>query len=85
VVGKHLAILLPPERFHELEEIRAKVRFAALSGYRGAGQKERWSDDYLSLSVSPIRDLQGKIVGFLRIRRTSRRKSAMSGLQSLIK
>ncbi len=68
VVGKHLAILLPPERFHELEEIRAKVQISGgLRDIEVRGKRKDGVLIYLSLSVSPIRDLQGKIVGFLRI------------------
>ncbi|HEX4989580.1 MAG TPA: PAS domain S-box protein, partial [Candidatus Binatia bacterium] len=68
VVGKHLAILLPPERFHELEEIRAKVQISgALRDIEVRSKRKDGVMIYLSLSVSPIRDLQGKIVGFLRI------------------
>ena len=68
VIGKHLAILLPPERFHELEEIRAKVQISgALRDIEVRSKRKDGVMIYLSLSVSPIRDLQGKIVGFLRI------------------
>ena len=68
VVGNHLAILLPPERFHELEEIRSKVQISgALRDIEVRSKRKDGVMIYLSLSVSPIRDLQGKIVGFLRI------------------
>ena len=68
MIGKHLSILLPPERFHELEEMRAKVQISGV--LRDIEVRSKRKDGvmiYLSLSVSPIRDLQGKIVGFLRI------------------
>jgi PAS domain S-box-containing protein len=68
VIGKHLSILLPPERFHELEEMRAKVEISG--GLRDIEVRSKRKDGamiYLSLSVSPIRDVEGKIVGFLRI------------------
>ena len=68
VIGKHLAILLPSERFHELEEMRAKVQISgALRDIEVRSKRKDGVMIYLSLSVSPIRDLQGKIVGFLRI------------------
>ena len=68
VIGNHLSILLPPERFHELEEIRAKVQISgALRDIEVRSKRKDGVMIYLSLSVSPIRDLQGKIVGFLRI------------------
>ena len=68
VIGKHLSILLPPERFHELEEMRAKVQISgALRDIEIRSKKKDGVMIYLSLSVSPIRDLDGKIVGFLRV------------------
>ena len=68
VIGKHLSILLPPERFHELEEMRAKVQISgALRDIEIRSKKKDGVMIYLSLSVSPIRDLEGKIVGFLRV------------------
>jgi PAS domain S-box-containing protein len=68
VIGKHLSILLPPERFHELEEMRAKVQISgALRDIEVRSKKKDGVIIYLSLSVSPIRDLEGKIVGFLRV------------------
>jgi PAS domain S-box-containing protein len=68
VIGKHLSILLPPERFYALEETRTKVQIAgALRDMEVRGKKKGGTMIYLSLSVSPIRDLEGQIVGFLRI------------------
>jgi PAS domain S-box-containing protein len=68
VIGKHLSILLPPERLHELEEMRTKVQ---LSGpLRDIEVRSKRKDGviiYLSLSVSPIKDAQEKIVGLLRV------------------
>ena len=68
VIGKHLSILLPPDRVHELEEMRAKVQISgALRDIEIRSKKKDGVLIYLSLSVSPIRDLEGKIVGFLRV------------------
>jgi PAS domain S-box-containing protein len=68
VIGKHLSILLPPERFHELEEMRAKVEISgALRDIEVRSKRKDGVMIYLSLSVSPIRDVEGKIVGFLRV------------------
>jgi PAS domain S-box-containing protein len=68
VIGKHLSMLLPPERSHELEEIRTKVQ---LSGpLRDIEVRTKRKDGViilLSLSVSPISDADGKIVSFLRL------------------
>ena len=68
VVGNHLSILLPPERFRELEEMRAKVAISgALRDLEVRSKRKDGEMIYLSLSVSPIRDVEEKIVGFLRV------------------
>jgi PAS domain S-box-containing protein len=68
VIGKHLSMLLPPERFHELEEMRAKVEISgALRDIDVRAKKKDGGIIYLSLSVSPIREVEGKTVGFLRV------------------
>ena len=68
VIGNHLSILLPPERFHELEEMRAKVQnYGPIRDIEVRGVRKGGGTIYLSLSVSPIRDSDGKIVSFLRV------------------
>ena len=68
VIGKHLSILLPPSRVHELAEMRAKVELSgALRDIEVEGKRKGGAAIYLSLSVSPITDVDGKIVGFLRV------------------
>jgi PAS domain S-box-containing protein len=68
VIGKHLSILLPPQRVHELAEMRAKVELSgALRDIEVESNKKGGAAIYLSLSVSPITDGDGKIVGFLRV------------------
>jgi PAS domain S-box-containing protein len=68
VIGKHLSILLPPSRVHELAEMRAKVELSgALRDIEVEGERKGGAAIYLSLSVSPITDVDGKIVGFLRV------------------
>ena len=68
IVGKHLSILLPPERFQELADMRAKVKLSgALRDIEVQGKRKNGVMIYLSLSVSPITDAEGKIVGFLRV------------------
>jgi PAS domain S-box-containing protein len=68
VIGQHLSILLPPERFHELEEMRAKVQISgAVRDIEVRSKKKDGGIIYLSLSISPIRDAEGKIIAFLRV------------------
>src|SRR5207253_54817 len=57
-----------PERFHELEEIRAKVEISGvLRDIEVQSKRKDGRRIYLSLSVSPIKDVEGSIVGFLRV------------------
>ena len=68
VMGKHLSMLLPPQRIHELAEMRAKVEISgALRDIEVASNRKDGAAIYLSLSVSPITGVDGKIVGFLRV------------------
>ena len=68
VIGEHLSMLLPPERFHELEEMRAKVQnYGPLRDIEVRAARKDGVIIYLSLSISPIRDTEGKIVSFLRV------------------
>jgi PAS domain S-box-containing protein len=68
IIGKHLSTLLPPERFHELAAIRAKVETTgAIRDLEVQSKRKDGGMIYLSLSVSPITNVEGKIVGFLRI------------------
>ncbi|MGH7782356.1 MAG: ATP-binding protein, partial [Candidatus Binatia bacterium] len=68
VTGQHLSILLPPERYHELDEMRAKVTISgALRDIEVRSKRKDGQLIYLALSVSPIGDGEGKITGFLRV------------------
>jgi PAS domain S-box-containing protein len=68
ITGKHLSILLLPERYDKLAELRAKVEiYGALRDIEVQNRRKDGSLIYLSLSVSPIRDFEENVVGFLRI------------------
>ncbi len=68
VIGKSLSILLPPERFHQLEEMRAKVQFSgALRDIEVGSKRKDGVMLLLSLSISPIKNTEGKVVAFLRV------------------
>ena len=68
VVGQSLAVLLPPGRSIELEEIRNKVR---LTGVIRSLEVRRIRRDGriidASLAVSPIRDKDDNVIGFLHL------------------
>ena len=68
ILGQSLSLLLPPERAHELEEMRAKVQFSG--PLRDIEVQTRRKDGvllHLSLSISPIKDSEDKVIGFLRV------------------
>ena len=67
-VGKSLAILLPPGRFEELEDIRSKVQLAAV--IRNLEVQRKRKDGVIidvALAVSPIHDGTGNVIGFLHL------------------
>jgi PAS domain S-box-containing protein len=85
VIGEHLSILLPPERFSELKEIRAKVQISgALRDIEVRSKRKDGRLIHLSLSVSPIKDQEESIVGFLRVAKDiSERKRIEQRLKEL--
>jgi len=68
IIGKHLSVLLPPDRFHELADMRAKVQLSGvLRDIEVQSKRKNGVMIYLSLSASPITDTEGNIAGFLRV------------------
>ncbi|MGN6734508.1 MAG: ATP-binding protein [Candidatus Binatia bacterium] len=68
VIGRHLSMLLPPERVHELDDMRAKVQVSGvLRDIEVQSKRKDGRQIYLSLSVSPIKDVEDRIIGFLRV------------------
>jgi PAS domain S-box-containing protein len=67
-IGQSMAILLPPERAKELEEIRNKVRHAGV--IRNLEVRRTRRDGVtieVALAVSPIKDGTGNMTGFLHL------------------
>jgi PAS domain S-box-containing protein len=68
MIGQDLSILLPAERVHELSEMRAQVAISgALRDIEVRSKKKDGVIIDLSLSVSPIANIDGQTVGFLRV------------------
>ncbi len=68
VIGQSLAVLLPPHRAKELEEIRAKVELAGV--IRNLEVRRQRKDGVtidVALAVSPIGDKTGAVSGFLHL------------------
>ena len=84
VVGRPITLLLPPERIHEEEQILARVR----SGQRVEHMETvRVAKDGslldISLTVSPVKDRSGRIIGASKVARNiTDRKRAESELNA---
>ena len=69
-IGKHITILIPPHLLQEEETIIDRVRRGQrIEHYETIRQRKHGSLIDISLTVSPIRNAQGKIVGASKIAR----------------
>jgi two-component system, chemotaxis family, CheB/CheR fusion protein len=70
VVGKSITIIIPPDRLHEEEVILSRLRRGEAINHF---ETERIAKDgrriHISLSVSPIRDRYGRIIGASKVAR----------------
>jgi PAS domain S-box-containing protein len=82
-IGKHISIIVPPERTDELKEILESVRSGrGLSLYQTVRSKKDGQLIHVSLTVSPIRDVTGRITGASAIARDfTERKLAEEALR----
>jgi PAS domain S-box-containing protein len=70
VVGKPVTILIPPDRQHEEPEILARIRRGEqVLHYETKRRRKDGTLVDISLTVSPVRDDQGKIIGASKIAR----------------
>jgi PAS domain S-box-containing protein len=83
-IGKHVTILIPPERHDEEPDILARIRRGErIDHYETVRRRKDGSLVDISLTVSPIKDATGKIVGASKIARDiSDRKKAEAGLRA---
>ena len=69
-IGRHISIIIPPERLHEermiIENIRNGIKVEHFPTVRVAKNKKKV---YISLTVSPIKDKAGNIIGTSKIAR----------------
>lgn len=78
IVGKHISILIPPEKLDEEPEILRKIgRGEFVDHYETDRLRKDGSRVHISLTLSPTRDSDGKVMGILKIARdiTVRRKA----------
>src|SRR5262249_22287359 len=70
MVGRPIALLIPPERFDEEPEILARLRQGQrIDHYETVRVRKDGRRIDISLTVSPIRDAEGRIVGASKIAR----------------
>ena len=70
VIGRSITILIPPDRINEEPEILARIRRGErVEHYETVRQRKDGSLIDVSLTVSPMRDNQGNIVGASKIAR----------------
>jgi PAS domain S-box-containing protein len=70
VVGKSIRIIIPRERWSEEDEVLRRIRAGErIEHFESVRQRKDGTLISISLTISPIRDLQGKIVGASKIAR----------------
>jgi PAS domain S-box-containing protein len=70
VIGKHISILIPPHLLQEEDTIIDRVRRGQrIEHYETVRQRKHGSLIDISLTVSPLRNAQGKVVGASKIAR----------------
>ena len=68
VIGKPVAILIPPERQHEETAIRERIRRGdRIDRYETIRRRKDGNLIDVSLTISPMRDAEGKVVGASKI------------------
>jgi PAS domain S-box-containing protein len=70
VIGKSIKVLIPPELHHEEDTIIERIRSGQrIDHYETVRQRKYGGQVDISLTVSPIKDAQGRIVGASKIAR----------------
>lgn len=85
MIGRSITLLLPDDRLHEEEDILARIKRGEFVDHiETVRKKKNGQFIHVSLSVSPIRDATGRIVGASKIARniTERKQMESQLLQS---
>jgi PAS domain S-box-containing protein len=70
VVGKPITILIPPDRYDEERTILERIkRGEAINHYETVRHRKDGSSIVISLTISPVKDAEGRIVGASKIAR----------------
>ena len=77
-IGQHITLIIPPELWKEEEEIIAKLRKGIrIDHYETIRVTKDGRKVDVSLSISPVRNQQGKIIGAAKVARDITRQKAM--------
>jgi PAS domain S-box-containing protein len=69
-IGRHITLIIPPELHHEEDEILAKLRRGErIAHYETIRRTKDGRDLNISLTVSPIRDASGRVIGASKVAR----------------
>ena len=78
VIGKPVTVLMPPERYNEEPAILAGIRQGErFDHYETVRKRKDGSLIDISLSISPIKDVQGRIIGASKIGRDITQRKRM--------
>jgi len=86
VIGKHVSILFPPDRLNEEEGILSRIRRGErIEHYETMRRRKDGSLFHVSLTVSPMRDESGRVIGASKIARDiTERKRAEAQRELLV-
>ncbi|MDB5246686.1 MAG: histidine kinase, partial [Segetibacter sp.] len=84
-VGKHISLIIPPEYFVEEKKILGRIKNnETIDHYETVRVKKSGERLYVSLTVSPLKDRAGRIIGVSKIARdiTTRKKSEVEFIRA---
>jgi PAS domain S-box-containing protein len=86
-VGRHISLVIPPERIAEEDQIIARLRAGQrIEHYETERVRKDGQSFFVSLTISPIKDDAGNVIGASKIARdVTERKSAESERQNFVR
>jgi PAS domain S-box-containing protein len=69
-IGKHITLIIPPDRFKEEDEILARLRRGErIDHFQTVRRRKDGALIDVSVTISPVRDLSGRVVGASKVAR----------------
>src|ERR1044072_6087415 len=78
VIGRSIKVIVPPDRFPEEDHVLSEIRAGrAVDHFETIRIRKDGTELHVSLTVSPIRDVSGRVIGASKIARdiTERRRA----------